>query len=115
MALVELSLKCPASCRPKRPGILFEFKEVLLSGDILGVVPDHQWVSFMYSYPNFIPLPTATVEKIITNLNGMKFNRLYDAFHLKIIEETNACVQESTKRYIDVLNGALFLHLKIRI
>ena len=29
----------------------------LLSGDILTVVPDRRYVSFMYSYPNLIPLP----------------------------------------------------------
>ncbi|MEO7019270.1 MAG: MBL fold metallo-hydrolase, partial [Ktedonobacteraceae bacterium] len=30
---------------------------VLLSGDIIQVVADRQWISFMYSYPNLIPLP----------------------------------------------------------
>ncbi|HLG27333.1 MAG TPA: hypothetical protein VI423_06065 [Paenisporosarcina sp.] len=83
-------------------------KGILLSGDILRVVADRQWVSFMYSYPNFIPLPATTVEKIAANLNGLKFDRLYDAFHLVIKEEANACVQESAKRYIDALNGVLF-------
>ena len=29
----------------------------LLSGDIVQVVADRDWVSFMYSYPNLIPLP----------------------------------------------------------
>ncbi len=29
----------------------------ILSGDILQVVQDRRWVSFMYSYPNLIPLP----------------------------------------------------------
>ena len=34
-------------------------KGVILSGDILQVVEDRRWVSFMYSYPNLIPLPLA--------------------------------------------------------
>ena len=34
----------------------------LLSGDIVQVVPDRRYVSFMYSYPNLIPLPAAAVE-----------------------------------------------------
>jgi hypothetical protein len=31
----------------------------LFSGDIIQVVPDRRWVSFMYSYPNLIPLSAA--------------------------------------------------------
>jgi hypothetical protein len=83
-------------------------KGIILSGDILRVVADRQWVSFMYSYPNFIPLPASTVEKIAAKLNNLKFNRLYDAFHRIIKEEANTCVQKSAKRYIDALNGELF-------
>ena len=33
----------------------------LLSGDIVQVIPDHTHVGFMYSYPNLIPLPEASV------------------------------------------------------
>ena len=36
----------------------------LLSGDIVQVIPDREWVSFMYSYPNLIPLPAAEVERM---------------------------------------------------
>ncbi len=32
-------------------------KGILLTGDIIQVVADERWVSFMYSYPNLIPLP----------------------------------------------------------
>ena len=35
----------------------------LLSGDIVQVVPDRRHVSFMYSYPNLIPLPAAKVRR----------------------------------------------------
>ena len=34
----------------------------LLSGDIVMVIPDRQHVSFMWSYPNLIPLPAAEVR-----------------------------------------------------
>ena len=36
-------------------------KGALLSGDIVQVVSDRNWVSFMYSYPNLIPLPASSV------------------------------------------------------
>ena len=83
-------------------------KGALLSGDIVRVVADREWVSFMYSYPNFIPLPASTVENIAVKLEGLKFNRLYDAFHRVIEENANIRVQASVKRYIDALNGVLF-------
>lgn len=81
---------------------------VLLTGDIVRVVADRKWVSFMYSYPNFIPLPATTVQNIAELLNGLKYNRIYDAFNRIIIEEADTRVQESAKRYIDALNGELF-------
>src|SRR6266567_4599727 len=36
----------------------------LLAGDIVQVVPDPGWFSFMYSYPNLIPLPATEIERI---------------------------------------------------
>jgi hypothetical protein len=34
----------------------------LLAGDTIQVVPDRKHVSFMYSYPKYIPLPASAVE-----------------------------------------------------
>lgn len=83
-------------------------KSVLLAGDIVRVVADRQWVSFMYSYPNFIPLPASTVERMAIQLNEIKFHRLYDAFHRIIGEDAGETVQKSARRYVDALNGLLF-------
>ena len=33
----------------------------LLTGDTITVVPDREWVSFMWSYPNLVPLDEATI------------------------------------------------------
>ena len=38
-------------------------KGVVLAGDVLQVVQDRRFVSFMYSYPNYTPLPAATVRR----------------------------------------------------
>jgi len=81
---------------------------ILLSGDIVRVAADRKWVSFMYSYPNFIPLPSVTVERIADRVNDFTFNRLYDAFNLIIREDADLVVQRSAKRYIEALNGTLF-------
>ncbi|MEH7747560.1 hypothetical protein V7659_21450 [Neobacillus drentensis] len=81
---------------------------ILLSGDIIRVAADCKWVSFMYSYPNFIPLPSVTVERIADRVNKFTFNRLYDAFHRIIKDEADLVVNRSAKRYIEALNGTLF-------
>mgnify|MGYP003694251051 CR=1 FL=1 len=38
----------------------------LMSGDIVTVVPDRRWVSFMYSYPNLIPERPAVVRRALS-------------------------------------------------
>lgn len=93
---------------------ILEWKEgnhqngILLTGDIVRVVADRSWVSFMYSYPNLIPLPASTVEGMAARLADMHFNKVYDAFHRVIEQDAGTAVQKSAKRYIDALNGVLF-------
>lgn len=81
---------------------------VLFVGDIVRVVADRQWVTFMYSYPNFIPLPANTVDRMANRLNSIQFNKLYDAFHRVISDDAQNRVQLSAKRYIAALEGKLF-------
>jgi len=83
-------------------------KGVLLTGDIVRVAADRNWVSFMYSYPNFIPLPAAAVQKIAGRLSEINFDRIYDAFHRIIKEGADVKSQKSANRYVDALNGDLF-------
>lgn len=81
---------------------------VLLTGDIVRVAADRDWLTFMYSYPNFIPLPASTVSRMADQLREMKFDRIYDAFH-RIIEAGAAeKARKSAKRYVAALNGELF-------
>ncbi|WP_071617452.1 MBL fold metallo-hydrolase [Rossellomorea aquimaris] len=83
-------------------------KGVLLSGDIIQVVADTRWVSFMYSYPNLIPLPASKVEKMALKVQPLSFNRLYNAFHKVVKENAHHAVQRSAERYIKAVNGELF-------
>lgn len=85
-----------------------EGKGVLLAGDIIRVVADPEWVTFMYSFPNFIPLPARTVQRIANQMEGVPYNRIYDAFHRIIPEHADKAVQRSAARYIAALNGTLF-------
>ncbi|MFM9941266.1 MAG: MBL fold metallo-hydrolase [Hyphomicrobiaceae bacterium] len=52
---------------------------VLLSGDILQVVPSGH-VSFMWSYPNLIPLSAAKVQRMADILQPFAFDAIYGAF-----------------------------------
>ncbi|MDJ1476299.1 hypothetical protein QBX67_13510 [Bacillus sp. LS15-K4] len=84
-----------------------EGKGILLSGDIIQVVSDQKWVSFMYSYPNLIPLPANKVRDMAEKVKDIQFSRLYNAFH-GVVEDANKAVQRSADRYIKALQGDLF-------
>jgi hypothetical protein len=80
----------------------------LLAGDIVQVIPDRAWVSFMYSFPNFIPLPGVAVHAIADALAPHRFEQIYGAWWGTVIEADGAgIVQRSAQRYIDALNGKL--------
>lgn len=52
-------------------------KGALFTGDTILPVEDRRWVSFMYSYPNLIPISRRSVEKIVNAISGLKFDRIY--------------------------------------
>jgi hypothetical protein len=52
----------------------------LLAGDIVQVVADRRWVSFLFSYPNLIPLPPAEVQRIATTLAPYRYEHLLGAW-----------------------------------
>ena len=64
------------------------------------VAPDRQHVSFMYSYPNYIPLPAPTVDRIVNTVMPLKFDRIYGHFFgLEIEADAKQVVQRSAERY----------------
>ncbi|HET9918533.1 MAG TPA: MBL fold metallo-hydrolase, partial [Ktedonobacteraceae bacterium] len=85
-----------------------EGKGVLLSGDIITVVADRNWVSFMYSYPNLIPLPGREVARIRDTIAPYRFERLYGAwFEREILADARNAVIRSADRYILALEHLL--------
>ncbi len=79
----------------------------LLSGDILTVVSDRRYVSFMYSYPNLIPLPASRVKKIAAAVEPYPFERIYGAWCERVVQEDGkAAVQRSAERYIAALQDS---------
>ena len=85
-----------------------EGRGILLSGDILQVVQDRRYVSFMYSYPNLIPLPATAVHQIVAAIEPFPFERIYGAFsNLVVKSDAKAGVVYSAERYINALEGVL--------
>ena len=85
-----------------------EGRGALLSGDIVQVVADRDWVSFMYSYPNLIPLPAARGRRASASvLETLEFDRIYGAWWPAIVErEAKAKALRSADRYLAALAGA---------
>lgn len=78
-----------------------EGRGAMLTGDIIQVVLDRKHVSFMYSYPNYIPLHAAAVRKIVAAVAPFEYDRIYGAFWDLVIERNaQAIVKESAERYL---------------
>ncbi len=76
----------------------------LLTDDIIQVIPDRRFVSFMYSYPNLIPLPARKVRHIAESVEPLKFTRIYGAWWDAVVEEdAKEAVRRSAERYIGAI------------
>lgn len=74
---------------------------VLLTGDILQVVQDRRYVSFMRSYPNLIPVPASAVRRVVAAVEPYAFDRIYGAWWDTIVDSNaKAGVRYSAERYI---------------
>lgn len=73
----------------------------LLTGDTIQVAQDRGWVSFMYSYPNMIPLNASAVRHIVAAVDPFAFDRIYGGWFDSIVRhDAKAVVRRSAERYI---------------
>lgn len=78
----------------------------LLSGDALQVVRDRRHVSFMYSYPNLMPMQTSDVIAMRERLAKYAFEDVYGyTWGLNIIGGGREAVDESYNRYLAAVTG----------
>jgi glyoxylase-like metal-dependent hydrolase (beta-lactamase superfamily II) len=83
-----------------------EGRGAVLCGDTVQVVMDRRYVSFMYSYPNLVPLAAAEVETIVERLRPYPFERLYGAWNGRVVVADGfAAVERSARRYIGRIRG----------
>ncbi|GAA1963286.1 MBL fold metallo-hydrolase [Amycolatopsis minnesotensis] len=79
-----------------------EGKGALLSGDIVQVIPDREFVAFMYSYPNLIPERPEIVRRAGELLEPYEFDAIYGAWWDSAIPAGgHDIVRRSVKRYLD--------------
>lgn len=85
-----------------------EGKGALLTGDTIYVVQDRNWVSFMYSYPNLIPLPSAEIRRMREVISQYNFERVYAAWFEAIVQaDAKNAVLKSADRYIQAVEKGL--------
>jgi hypothetical protein len=78
----------------------------LLSGDIVQVLPHHRSVTFMWSYPNMLPLPTSEVQRIVGTLEEFEFDRIWGAWWGRVIRsDAMNVIRQSAERYVRASRG----------
>jgi glyoxylase-like metal-dependent hydrolase (beta-lactamase superfamily II) len=78
----------------------------LLTGDIIQVVQDRRYVSFMRSYPNLIPLGPAAIRRIVERVEPFPFNQIYGAWwKANILSDAKAAIARSAKRYLRAISS----------
>jgi hypothetical protein len=77
----------------------------LFTGDVVQVAMDRRSVSFMYSYPNYIPLNASAVRRIAGIIEPLAFDRIYGAWWGRNIEAgAKAAFDASVRRYIAAIS-----------
>jgi glyoxylase-like metal-dependent hydrolase (beta-lactamase superfamily II) len=84
-----------------------EGQGALCTGDTLHVAEDHRYVSFMYSYVNYIPLAGESVRRITERLEPFRYDRIYGCFEGWVVaSDAEAAVARSASRYLRAIGYA---------
>lgn len=83
-----------------------EGQGALFSGDQPRVCMDRRWVTFMYSYPNYIPLAPVAVRDIVNRLAKFRFDRIYAAVPGWVMPNgAQEAVNQSANRYLSAIES----------
>lgn len=82
---------------------------VLMAGDQPQICMDPKQVSFMYSYPNYIPLNAPAIRRVMACLDPLEFDRIYGAFVVRgkgvVPTGGKEVVRRSADRYLRAIQG----------
>lgn len=74
---------------------------VLFSGDIVAVALDRRWVSFMYSFPNYIPERPRKIRRALELLAPLRFDTVYGAWWGRVVRGNGVdALRKSADRYL---------------
>jgi glyoxylase-like metal-dependent hydrolase (beta-lactamase superfamily II) len=83
-----------------------EGRGVLCSSDIATVTTDRKFLTFMHSYPNFIPQSAKQVTGIAAALEPFEFDTIYGHFFDRVIARGGKhALKVSVKRYVAAIEG----------
>ncbi len=83
-------------------------KGVLFTGDTIYVAADRRFVSFMYSYPNLIPLNPTAIRRILNAIEPYTFDRLHGAWFDRVVgSDAKNAVARSAARYLEHIGARL--------
>jgi hypothetical protein len=78
----------------------------LLAGDILQVAQDRRWISFMYSFPNYIPLSAKEIDRMVATVEPFRFDRIYGAWwDRNVASDAKGAIDRSAARYKKALGA----------
>jgi hypothetical protein len=79
---------------------------VLLTADVISVAADTRYVSFLRSFPNYLPLGKYAIDRIEDLLAPYDFDRIYGGWWHSVIDSSaKAALAESAKRYKQAIDG----------
>lgn len=86
-----------------------EGRGALMAGDQPQICMDPKQVSFMWSYPNYIPLNAPTIEHVMQCLGPLEFDRIYGAFVVRgkgvVPTDGKEVVRRSADRYLKAIHS----------
>jgi len=69
------------------------------------VAADRRSVSFMHSFPNYIPLNAAAVRRIARAVEPLRFDRIYGAWWGRnISSDAKMAFEKSVRRYLAAIS-----------
>ncbi|MHB8294087.1 MAG: MBL fold metallo-hydrolase [Acidimicrobiales bacterium] len=78
----------------------------LLTGDTITVAQDREWVSFMWSYPNLVPLDESTVLDIARRVEAFGYDRVYGGWWGRVVlAGGREAIRRSADRYVARIRG----------
>ena len=78
----------------------------LLTGDVITVVQDRRYVSFMRSYPNLIPLGANSIRLVVERIEPFTFEQIYGGWwQANVLSNAKTAVIRSAERYLRAIRA----------